>query len=66
MTEKIRTLPTKEINKKWNDRIAKYINIHKGGDNWDWSEGCITIYKKDYDKFIGLFKINEIVNIEKI
>jgi hypothetical protein len=35
------------------------VNIHKGGSKWDWSAGCITIYKDDYENFIKYFKMNE-------
>jgi len=59
-------LPTININPKWKKNIAKYINLHMGGDSWDWSEGCITIHKNDYERFIELFEINEIINLEKV
>lgn len=65
LTEEERTLNTIQINPKWKNKIAKFINIHKGGDEGDWSEGCITIHRNDYDNFIKFFEINEIVNIEK-
>lgn len=64
--EEDRIIDTIQINPKWGTKKAKFINIHMGGDSWDWSEGCITIHKNDYDKFIELFEINEIVSIEKV
>lgn len=66
LQEKERILPTININPKWKKNIAKYINLHMGGDSWDWSEGCITIHKNDYERFIELFEINEIINLEKV
>ena len=66
VTEKEQIIPTVEINKNWNKKIAKFIRIHKGGDNWDWSEGCITIHYLDYEGFIKHFEMNELIEIEKI
>lgn len=66
LTDKERTLITKEPNpRQGGSCIARYINIHKGGDEWDWSEGCITIYYSLYNDFINLFELNEVVSIEK-
>jgi len=49
-----------------NRKIAIGINIHKGGDDWDYSAGCITLHKSVYDDFINIFVMNEKVIIEKI
>jgi len=48
-----------------NRRVAVGIWIHDGGFNYDWSAGCITIRKDDYDSFIENFEMNEIIEIEK-
>ena len=37
-------------------KIISYVLIHKGGQNWDWSHGCITILGKHFDNFISFFK----------
>lgn len=63
--DKTRTFKTYEINKNWGDKIAKYINIHKGGYDWDWSEGCITIPAEFWNDFISFFYINEKIKIIK-
>lgn len=34
---------------------ASAIHIHKGGNCWNFSEGCLTIYKDDWDSFINTF-----------
>ena len=65
MTLEARTLKCKTINPKHNKKIVIGVNIHKGGDLWDWSEGCITIYNKEFDNFINNFEINEKVIIYK-
>lgn len=66
LTDKERTLLTMQPNPKHgNTYIARYVNIHKGGDDWDWSEGCITIYWKDWANFISKFEDNEIMQIIK-
>lgn len=66
LKESERTLPTNEPNPaQKGQKIAKFINIHKGGDDWDWSEGCITIYWKDWANFISKFEDNEIMQIIK-
>jgi len=33
----------------------KWINIHSGTENYTSSQGCPTVYKGDYDKFIDPF-----------
>lgn len=59
-TEKCRTLPCITQNYNWNNQfIIKYVNIHKGSDGWDWSEGCITIHYSVYNDFIKYLQINE-------
>jgi len=48
-----------------NPGYAIGVEIHKGGDDWTWSEGCITIYapKHDtsrWDRFMSHFPIKPI------
>jgi len=67
LTDKERTILTMQPNPKHgNTYIARYVNIHKGGDEWDWSEGCITIPREIYDFFINNFMLNERVAISKL
>lgn len=62
----IRTFKTIQKNKLHNyKKIAYYINIHYCSDNYDYSEGCITLLKKHFEVFISFFDYNEIMNIEK-
>lgn len=63
-----RTLACKYPNPKYNGKkIVKAVNVHAGGDNWDWSEGCITIIGSEYfDNFINNFVFNEIGVIIKM
>lgn len=57
-------LPSKVKNVNQNGRyIMSEIFIHRGGLEWDWSKGCITILKSEYDNFIKLFKESEKVLI---
>lgn len=63
--EKYRILPANSINAIWGKPIVKYVNIHKGGWDWDWSAGCITILGDYYEKFISFFSLNEKVEIIK-
>lgn len=43
-----------------NKKVMESILIHKGGTSeWDWSEGCITVYGLLYDSFISLFEMDE-------
>lgn len=67
LTEKNRTLPSLIKNPNNNMLpVIKYINIHQGGTEWDWSHGCITIYHNVWNDFINLFKNNDKVVIEII
>lgn len=60
-----RTLPSLLPNPNHGDKkIITYINIHRGGINWDWSHGCITIVSNQYlrnywNEFIGNFNYGE-------
>jgi len=65
--EEIQTLNSMYPNPNWgNKNICKYIHVHKGGDNFSWSAGCIVIHYSDFEKFISNFEENEIILIEKI
>jgi len=46
--------------------IIQYVNIHKGGENWDWSHGCITILGENFDRLMTYFGMNEIAIVEVI
>ncbi len=45
--------------------IITYVQIHEGGDLWDWSHGCLTIWngEGDYSKLMGLLKDDEIITV---
>ena len=38
-----------------NPPYAVGVHIHKGGSDWNWSEGCITVYSKHWDRFMSYF-----------
>lgn len=61
ITDEMQTLPSLISNPNQNNQyIMKSIFIHKGGTSeWDWSQGCQTIYGDDWPDFIGLFKMGE-------
>jgi len=62
-----RTLPSEIPNPKHVDRnIICCVNIHKGGKEWDWSHGCITIYKENWNRFIENFELDEICRVKLI
>lgn len=65
LTAEERTLPSNRLNKTSNDMFLRGVNMHKGGLEWDWSEGCVTmatsaLLKDTYTEFINLFKDNEV------
>jgi len=61
-----RKLPSIYPNHLHRDRYeVNDVNIHRGGDTWDYSEGCITIHYTLYDTFIKHFRMNEILKIKK-
>jgi RHS repeat-associated protein len=33
-------------------------HIHQGGNSWTFSEGCITIFQDDWDRFMSFYKPN--------
>ncbi len=39
--------------------FADGIEIHKGGLDWTWSKGCITVYEDDWDRFISNFQMTD-------
>jgi hypothetical protein len=62
-----RTLPSEIPNPNHGgDMIITCVNIHKGGENWDWSHGCITVLGDAFDRLMGHFAMNEIVIVEVI
>ncbi|MCB1147740.1 MAG: hypothetical protein KDK38_13150 [Leptospiraceae bacterium] len=44
----------------------QYILIHRGGLNWDWSHGCVTIIAHYFDRFAKHFEVNELCEVELI
>ncbi|MGC8770055.1 MAG: hypothetical protein ACP5Q5_02250, partial [Brevinematia bacterium] len=38
-----------------NNKVIGGVYFHKGGDWWNYSQGCQTIYKADWEYFIRLF-----------
>ena len=38
------------------------INLHKGGEGYNSSQGCFTIYNSDYDSFLNtnIFNVNKL------
>lgn len=63
-----RMLPSIFKNPNHDDRKEAWaINIHMGGWNWDWSEGCITVLQDIYWDFMmqSNFQINDLILIEK-
>lgn len=66
LTLEDRTLPSSISNPNNNNRhVIIAVNVHKGGLNWDWSHGCITIVSNSllhnyWKDFIDLFEMNEI------
>ena len=57
-------IPTIGENPQYADRgnpgYASWVHIHKGGSDWTWSEGCLTLYAPPndtsrWDRFISLF-----------
>lgn len=61
ITTEMQTLPSLIPNpNQKNQYIMRSIFVHKGGTSeWDWSQGCITIFGDDYNDFIQLFKMGE-------
>lgn len=61
ITTEMQTLPSLIPNPNWkNQYIMRSIFVHKGGTlEWDWSQGCVTIFGDDYNDFIQLFKMGE-------
>jgi RHS repeat-associated protein len=34
------------------------VHIHKGGDGWNWSEGCLTVHESQWSGFMSYFNSN--------
>ena len=45
---------------KRNPPYAEGVHIHKGGSDWTWSEGCITVFSKQWDRFINYFPKDQV------
>ena len=64
LTRAERTLPSNVGNPNHKGEfIIQDVNIHKCGDNSDWSHGCITIYYRNWDEFMKCFEVGEIVRV---
>ena len=54
-----REVDSKTLNPNSNDFYFRGVHIHKGGDDWSWSTGCITIHQDDWGSFMKYFKENK-------
>jgi hypothetical protein len=43
-----------------NPVYANGVHMHKGGRDWNWSVGCVTIYKDDWARYISIFPVEPI------
>lgn len=64
LTYKMRTLPSSIINPNHKKKIITYVNFHKGGLNWDWSHGCMTMVyatgiEHYWNSFMSNFQLND-------
>ena len=65
LNSKVRTMPSLSPNPNHGGKkIITYVNFHRGGLNWDWSHGCMTmVYAKGlehyWNDFMKLFRMSE-------
>ncbi len=52
-------LPSQRRNGKRGPFIVGAVNIHKGGSDWIWSVGCLTLHYSRYEEFIALFPMGK-------
>ncbi len=52
-------VPSMILNPNRNDFFLTGVHIHKGGDGWSFSQGCITIHQNDWGRFMSYFKENQ-------
>lgn len=45
-------------NRKDGKAIMIGCHIHKGGDDWTWSMGCLTVHTSQWNRFISYFPNN--------
>lgn len=48
-------LPSQRRNGKRGVFAVGAVNVHKGGESWNWSVGCLTLHYARYQAFIDLF-----------
>jgi len=68
LSVKMMTLPSDIPNPNHHDQyIIQYCQIHSGGVSWDYSHGCLTIYRNsphdDWQRLMDILVDNEIINI---
>jgi len=71
LTEKMRELPSSVPNPNHDGQyIITQVLIHPGGRKWDYSHGCFTLLNYggiyEFDRFINLFTLNEVVTVELV
>lgn len=65
ITEEMRVFPSLIPNPNHNNKkIITQVLIHSDGFEGGYSQGCITIYPQEWNKFISIFLLNEFVKIE--
>jgi len=52
-------LPSQRLNGKYNRWDVGAVNVHKGGSDWNWSVGCLTIHYARWDSFIKHFDMGQ-------
>lgn len=48
-------LTTQRRSGKYGNYFVSGVNVHKGGNSWNYSVGCITLHYSQYTSFIGKF-----------
>lgn len=51
----LRTYPSELWNSKHGKNVVSGVNVHKGGNSWNWSTGCLTVHQSQYNDFISKF-----------
>jgi len=68
LTVTMMTLPSEIPNPNHSNLpVIQYVQVHDGGQSWDFSHGCLTIYRnspqEDWKRLMELLKDNEIIKI---
>lgn len=72
VTDEMQILPSEISNPNHGGKKQiQYVHIHKGGLNWDWSHGCMTILthellKDNWTPFINLFAEGEVIRVRLV